>query len=257
LLGKNNPINFFDKDGRKSIPSDKNSIQPTIPSDQGSMPKSKQLSEDLTQSSGLPINYDYIPEEMRDRFHNVKWDGYKMGIAINVSGVDKYESVNPSDNPGHSFVYLKSPEGTIVDVLSYGPAPGRRPEFELYEFRNDLLPATNMHPLIPSDEYRVYEFDLTYGQTNDLKMIIDRYKYLENKKQVSYSPEKQCTTVIVDIAELIDLEIPKGVGKINPPIIESWEASTPYHLDKELNEIYGGPSKESTGADFKKVLPMK
>ncbi len=248
----NNPISFCDDVGHDSNPAPASSnLQLT-----GIQPSPPGVTTNSPNGVAQLLPPDKIPEELRDRFPSVGGSGYKLGIAINVSGTDKHESVDPATNPGHSFIYIKDPSGKLIDSLSYGPT--KRVELNAFEFYGGILPATTTYHLLTNDDYNIYEFDLTFSQVNDAKMVIDFYKYKESNNQIFYSPKEQCTTEIVNLTLLLDLNIPKGIGKIDPPgPFESFEASTPYHLDKEIKATGRNVHAVQKGADFKEILPLK
>jgi len=167
---------------------------------------------------------------------------YKLVVAVNVSSTDKKGNVNSSDNPGHTFVAIKDPDGKIVKILSYGPQ-------KAFGVSNIACsgPGTTSYHLLKNDDYNTYEWDITQEQSDKaLKKIED-----VEKAPGTYSGTHQCTTVALDVTDAAGLTtIPRGKGDINIPLCDdAVGVSTPYHLDKELQDAKV-PHTVKKGSDF-------
>ncbi len=167
---------------------------------------------------------------------------YKLVVAVNVSSTDKKGTVQSSENPGHTFVAIKDPSGKIVKILSYGPE-------KAFGISNIACsgPGTTSYHLLNKDDYNTFEYDITQEQSDKALKKIEEIE----KSPGTYSADHQCTTVALDVTDAAGLTtIPRGKGNINVPLCsDATNVSTPYHLNKELQDAKV-PYKTQKGSDF-------
>lgn len=167
---------------------------------------------------------------------------YKLVVAVNVSSTDRKGNVQSSQNPGHTFVAIKDPSGKIVKILSYGPE-------KAFGVNNIACsgPGTTSYHLLNKDDYNTFEYDITQEQSDKALKKIDEIE----KSPGTYSANHQCTTVALDVTDAAGLStIPRGKGNIDVPLCsDAKNVSTPYHLNKELQDAKV-PYKTQKGSDF-------
>jgi RHS repeat-associated protein len=158
---------------------------------------------------------------------------YKLVIAINISSVDKKETVQvsggPNGNPGHTFVEIKDPDGKVIKTLSYGPTAA----YGLAQV-SCSRPATGTYKLDKGDKFDAFEWDINKAQSEEAIKKIDEIQ----TNPGTYSGTHQCTSVALEVSDAAGLtSIPRGTGNIEIPVCaDAKNVPTPYHLDKALKE---------------------
>jgi RHS repeat-associated protein len=227
----------------------------------GQVKLGKETKRDLTKSERdrAQGRADALRKEMREKVEAEKREqeakqaqekaraykedkSYKLVVAVNVSSTDKKGAVQSSGNPGHTFVAIKDPDGKIVKILSYGPE-------KAFGMSNIACsgPGTTSYHLLKNDDFNTYEWDVTHEQSDKALKKIEELE----KSPGTYSAKHQCTTVALEVTDAAGLStVPRGKGNINVPLCDNAvDVSTPYHLNKELQDAKV-PYKTQKGSDF-------
>jgi hypothetical protein len=95
------------------------------------------------------------------------------------------------------------------------------------------LPARRTYALEKQDAYRLYEWTVSKDQFDKATAAMRNIR----ADAGIFSLDRQCTSVAIETARGADISVPDGLGKVHLPWIPySPTVSTPYHLDKELQQ---------------------
>ncbi len=221
----------------------------------GKVKAGKETTRNLTKAerAKAQVQMDALRKDMQEKVEAEKRDqekqraykedkNYKLVVAVNVSSVKATGAVDTRKNPGHTFVMIKDPDGKVVKVMSYGPE-------KAFGISNIACsgPGTTSYHLLKNDEYNTFEWDITQEQSDKAVKKIEEIE----KAPGRYTGTNQCTTVALDVTDAAGLgSIPRGKGNIYIPGCDDAEnVSTPYHLNKELQDAKV-PHTVKKGSDF-------
>jgi RHS repeat-associated protein len=181
------------------------------------------------------------------------WGLDKFGIGIEppspnavVNGV-----LNPSEDTGHTFAYIKDDAGNITNLISVGPSDPIG-ALNKNSYLNGTLGSVSNWPL--SGQVSAYEWDIKGDQLKQCKAAFDDKK----KKPGNYSPTNQCTSAAISVGNQCGINVPNGVSPVAVPPIKpifdgySNNLPNPYGLQQQLNQTMKptvAPSSTFSGAN--------
>jgi RHS repeat-associated protein len=168
----------------------------------------------------------------------------KLGIGIEVpSSLAVWHNVlNVAIDPGHTFVYLKDPSGSVVSILSFGPALRIRDNKSLFEAGD--LPGTGSYRL--EGDASTWESFISPGQLSAAEQDITNVK----GDPPEYTESFNCTSAALSIPAKVGVNLPNGVGPVMAyvPKKMNWSGNeaNPYTLNNQMTAAYGSGQVVST-----------
>ncbi|OQA34733.1 MAG: hypothetical protein BWY56_01849 [Acidobacteria bacterium ADurb.Bin340] len=186
---------------------------------------------------------------------------YRFGIGIEVptdsavsNGVLNASPIGGGD-PGHTFEYVRDPDGKIVSLMSFGPAGRIRTAEEFTAFQNGQTAGTAKYPV--SGTISTWETNISDAQA---KQAIQINASLRSSPP-NYTKDIQCTGLALNVAQRIGVNLPSGVGPVVIRVPDArflgvvnktvWSGSVanPYHLSRQMTQMFGPPHVR-TADDF-------
>jgi hypothetical protein len=184
-------------------------------------------------------------------------DSYKFGIGIEVPSASAVQdgvlNVNPAGggDPGHTFEYIRDPDGKIVSLMSFGPEGRIRTAADLIAFQKGEIAGKANYPI--SGSINTWETNISDAQA---KLAININASLRSSPP-NYTPDIQCTGLALKVAKQIGVNLPSGIG---PVVLKDggmifnttlWSGcvTNPYHLNQQMIQAYGPPQVRNA-SDF-------
>jgi RHS repeat-associated protein len=192
------------------------------------------ISEDPIGLGGNSLNfYEYAYNSPANWIDPSGMQQLGIGIEPPAGRAVSNGVLDPSDDPGHTIVFLKDPSGQITNVLSFGPAKNIN-IWNKGTFEKGNLPATANWPI--QGNLSVYLWPLPPQKYADCKKLLEEIK----KQPGNFTPQRTCTSVSIKLAQDCGIKVPNGVSPIRIPGWRSGSYPNPFGLQQQLNS--GGPS---------------
>jgi hypothetical protein len=159
---------------------------------------------------------------------NCKQDKLGIGIEVPKPEAVKFNRLDPSVDPGHTFVYLKDASNTVVSIMSFGPTGNVAWYPRL--FSSGKMPGTGKYHLDPVNA-NTWESYISPGQLTAGEQEISSFK----ASPPYYTETFNCTTAAVSMAAQIGVNLPNGVG----PVWGVGNVANPYTLNQQMTTAYG------------------
>ena len=157
-----------------------------------------------------------------------KQDKLGIGVQVPISRAVIFNRLDPSVDPGHTFVYLKDASNTVVSIMSFGPTYNVM--FNPSLFDQGKFPGTGRHRLEDANA-NTWETYISPQQLSAGEQDISNFK----ASPPYYTKSFNCTTAAVSMAAQIGVNLPNGVGSV-------WGAgnvANPYTLNQQMTATYG------------------
>ena len=134
-------------------------------------------------------------------------------------------------DPGHTFVFTKNEAGTVTNLVSFGPSHTMG-ALDIPSFQSGSFKGSAHWPLSEptSKAYQVGTI------TDDAKIAQGNAAMNAVKADPGvYSPDRQCTSVAIGLADSFGLNLPNGIGPYTWAL-GSGSSPNPYALNSQLQQ---------------------
>ena len=158
-----------------------------------------------------------------------------IGIEPPAASAIVNGALDPSEDPGHTFVYLVDDNGKITNILSVGPSSPIGP-LNKNSYLGGKLGAVSNWPI--TGQVSTYQWDITDKQYAKCDNILNAKK----KNPGNYTPTNQCTSAAISAAKQCGVNVPNGISPVRvapiTPIFSGYSNNlpNPYGLQQQLNK---------------------
>jgi hypothetical protein len=164
---------------------------------------------------------------------------FGVGVEVPKPSANDSGTHVVSEDPGHTFAYLKDKNGNIVNITSFGPGE-QLGSHNKSEFQKGQIPGNPNWPL--QGNANVQEWPISDSQLQQGDQIMTDFR----NNPPNYTPDSHCTTAAIDVGQQIGVAVPDGRGPVSVKafgftVHTEPNAVSPMHLNNQLSNTQNMP----------------